>query len=233
MGNRHVFTIAAMFCFALLCLLHLCTQPASAAEPRTVRVGLPPIGQFSRLENGKPVGYVTDQLEQLARYTGWNVSCVLLEDWPACLNALETGKIDLATPARYSAERSNKYLYCSYPAGSSFTAIIALKDSPVIYDDLESISRLRVGTLPRSIWINDFATFMKQRGAAMPVMVEYANREELRVAMGSGQVDAILETVLSLEGNEKILAKCKLTQYYYISLPKNTQLMRELEQAMV
>lgn len=233
MGNRHVFPIAALLCFALLCLLPICTQPARAAEPRTVRVGLPPIGQFSRLENGKPVGYITDQLEQLARYTGWNVSCVILEDWPACLHALETGKIDLATPARYSEERSNKYLYCAYPAGTSYTAILAPKDSQVIYDDLENISRLRVGMIPNSIWLNDFAAFMQQRGAAMPVMVEYATREDLRVAMGSGQVDAVLESVLSLEGNEKILAKCKLTQYYYIALPKNAQLMNELEQAMV
>lgn len=233
MGNRHVFTTAVLLCFALLCLLHLCTQPASAAEPRTVRVGMPPIGQFSRIENGKPVGYITDQLEQLTRYTGWNVSYVILDDWTACLNALETGKIDLATPARYSTERSHSYLYSAYPAGTSFTAILASKDSPVIYDDLETISHLRVGALPNSIWLNDFATFLKQRGAAMPTMVEYPSREALRVAMHNGQVDAILETVLSLESNEKILAKCKLTQYYYIALPKNTQLMHELEQAMV
>ena len=233
MGNRHFFTIAAVFCCAVLCLLQLCTQPVRAAEQRTVRVGMPAIGQFSRLENGKTTGYASDQLEQLARYTGWNVSCVIIDDWAACLRALESGQIDLATPARYSAERSNKFLYCSYAAGTSYTAILALNDSPVIYDDLESISHLRVGTMPNSIWLNDFATFMQQRGAAMPTIIEYPGREELRAAMRNGQVDAILETVLSLEGNEKILAKCKLTKYYYISMPKNKQLMQELEQAMV
>ena len=233
MGNRHLFTIAALFCFVLLCLHHLSSQPASAAEPRTVRVGLPAIGQFSRLEKDTPVGYISDHLEQLTRYTGWNVSCVILDDWAACLHALETGKIDLATPARYSSERAHRYLYCAYPAGTSYTAILAPNESPVIYDDLETISRLRVGSLPNSIWRNDFAAYMQQRGAAMPAIVEYPDREELRAAMRNGQVDAILETVLSLEGNEKILAKCKLTQYYYIALPKNAQLMQELEQAMV
>lgn len=207
MGNRHVFTIAALFCFAVLCLLHICTQPASAAEPRTVRVGLPPIGQFSRLENGKPVGYITDQLEQLTRYTGWNVSCVILDDWDACLHALETGKIDLATPARYSAERARKYLYCAQPIGTSYTAIIAPSDSPVIYDDIESISRMRVGMIPNSIWLNDFAAFMQQRGATMPTIIEYSDQEELRAATHSGQVDAILESVLLLEGNEKNLGQ--------------------------
>ena len=233
MGNRHFFTIAALFCFVLLCLHHLSTQPASAAEPRTVRVGLPPIGQFSHLENDGPVGYISDHLEQLTRYTGWNVSCVILDDWATCLRALETGKIDLATPARYSAERAHRYLYCAYPAGTSYTAILAPNDSQVIYDDLEAISHLRVGSLPNSIWRNDFAAFMQQRGVAMPTIVEYPDRDELREAMRSGQVDAILETVLSLQGNEKILAKCKLTPYFYIALPKNTKLMQELEHAMV
>ena len=233
MGNRHFFSIAALFCGVVLCLLHLSMQPAHAAEQRTVRVGMPAIGQFSRLENGKPIGYASDQLEQLARYTGWNVSCVIIDDWAACLRALENGQIDLATPARYSAERSSKYLYCAYPAGTSYTAILALNDAPIIYDDLESISHLRVGTMPNSIWLNDFAVFMQHRGAAMPTMIEYPGRQELRAAMRSGQVDAILETVLSLEANEKILAKCKLTKYYYISMPKNRQLMQELEQAMV
>lgn len=233
MGNRHLLTIAALFCFALLCLPHFSAQPASAAEPRTVRVGMPLTGQFTRMENSKVVGYVPDQLEQLTRYTGWNVSYVILEDWAACLKALESGNIDISTPALFSAERSHHYLYSSYPAGTSYTAILAPDDSPVIYDDLERLSLLRIGTLPNPIWHKDFATFMQQRGAAMPTIVEYPTRDELRAAMHNGQVDAMLETVLSLERNEKILATCKLTQFYYIALPKNAKLMQELEQAMV
>ena len=233
MANRHSLTMAALICSVLLCLFHFGSAPVHAAQARTVRVGMPPIGQFSRMENGKPVGYIPDQLEQLNRYTGWNVSCVILEDWNACLAALEAGKIDLATPARYSAERAHRYLYCAYPAGTSYTAILAPKDSQVIYDDLESIAKLRVGSLPNPIWRNDFVTFMQQRGAAMPTIVEYPSREAMREAMRNGQVDAILETVQSLLSNEKILAKCKLTPYFYIAMPRNTQLMQELELAMV
>ncbi|WP_374281767.1 diguanylate cyclase domain-containing protein [Desulfovibrio sp.] len=233
MANRHFFTIAALICSALLCLFHIDAQPAMAAQQRTVRVGLPPIGQFSRLENGKTVGYIPDQLEQLTRYTGWDVSCVILKDWNACLNALEAGEIDIATPARYSAERAHRYLYCAYSAGTSYTAILAPKDSQIIYDDLESIAKLKIGSLANPIWRSDFTTFLQQRGAATPTIVEYPSREAMREAMRSGEVDAILESVQSLLSNEKILAKCKLTPYFYITLPKNTQLMQELELAMV
>jgi diguanylate cyclase (GGDEF)-like protein/PAS domain S-box-containing protein len=233
MGNRHSFTIAALFCSVLLCLLDLVMQPAYAATPRTVRVGLNPIAQFTRIENEKPSGYLPDHLEQLARYTGWNIKYVVLENWTACQNALDAGKIDLSAPALHSAERAQRYLYCAYPAGTSYTAILAPNDSPVIYDDLEALAKLRVGVVPNPIWINDFATFMKQRGAAMPTMVEYASRENVREAMRKGEVDATLDSVLALQNNEKILAKCKLTPFYYITSPKNTQLMQELELAMV
>ena len=64
------------------------------------------------------------------------------------------------------------------------------------------------------------------------IMAEYPGRDEERAAMRAGQVDALLESVLSLQSDEKILAKCKLAPFYYITLPQNTQLMQELEQAM-
>ncbi|MBD8895855.1 diguanylate cyclase [Desulfovibrio desulfuricans] len=198
-----------------------------------MRVALPPISQFNRIENGQVTGYIPDYLAQLTRYTGWNITYVIEKDWAACLAALDKGEVDICTPARYSAERARQYLYCAYAGGTSYTAILAPNDSPVIYDDLESLAQLRVGSMGNPIWLKDFTDFIMQRGGTMPTIVEYPGREELREAMHSGQVDAILETVLSLRNDEKILAKCKLTPFFYIGSPKNTKLIQELEQAMV
>ncbi|MCH5145745.1 diguanylate cyclase [Desulfovibrio sp. UIB00] len=198
-----------------------------------MRVALPPISQFNRVEDGQVVGYIPDYLTQLSRYTGWNIVYVVEKDWAACLAALDNGEVDICTPARYSAERARQYLYCAYAGGTSYTAILAPTDSPVIYDDLESLAQLRVGSLGNPIWLKDFTDFIRQRGGTMPTIVEYPGREELREAMHSGQVDAILETVLSLRNDEKILAKCKLTPFFYIGSHKNPKLIQELEQAMV
>ncbi|WP_308584526.1 diguanylate cyclase domain-containing protein [uncultured Desulfovibrio sp.] len=198
-----------------------------------MRVALPPISQFNRIENGQVTGYIPDYLAQLTRYTGWNITYVVEKDWAACLAALDKGEVDICTPARYSAERARQYLYCAYAGGTSYTAILAPNDSPVIYDDLESLAQLRVGSMGNPIWLKDFTDFIMQRGGTMPTIVEYPGREELREAMHSGQVDAILETVLSLRNDEKILAKCKLTPFFYIGSPKNPKLIQELEQAMV
>ncbi|WP_296966744.1 diguanylate cyclase [uncultured Desulfovibrio sp.] len=196
-------------------------------------MALPPISQFNRVENGQVTGYIPDYLAQLTRYTGWNITYVVEKDWAACLAALDKGEVDICTPARYSAERARQYLYCAYAGGTSYTAILAPNDSPVIYDDLESLAQLRVGSMGNPIWLKDFTDFIMQRGGTMPTIVEYPGREELREAMHSGQVDAILETVLSLRNDEKILAKCKLTPFFYIGSPKNPKLIQELEQAMV
>ena len=233
MGNRHFFLLTLLFCFALLCPLQITVHPALADQQRTVRVALPPISQFNRIENGQVTGYIPDYLAQLTRYTGWNITYVIEKDWAACLAALDKGEVDICTPARYSAERARQYLYCAYAGGTSYTAILAPNDSPVIYDDLESLAQLRVGSMGNPIWLKDFTDFIMQRGGTMPTIVEYPGREELREAMHSGQVDAILETVLSLRNDEKILAKCKLTPFFYIGSPKNPKLIQELEQAMV
>ncbi|UIB00470.1 diguanylate cyclase [Desulfovibrio desulfuricans] len=198
-----------------------------------MRVALPPISQFNRVENGQVTGYIPDYLAQLTRYTGWNITYVVEKDWAACLAALDKGEVDICAPARYSAERARQYLYCAYAGGTSYTAILAPNDSPVIYDDLESLAQLRVGSMGNSIWLKDFTDFIRQRGGTMPTIVEYPGREELREAMHSGQVDAILETVLSLRNDEKILAKCKLTPFFYIGSPQHPKLIQELEQAMV
>ena len=233
MGNRHFFLLTFLFCFTFLCPLQLSVQPVFADQPRTVRVALPPISQFNRVDGGQVTGYIPDYLTQLTRYTGWNVIYIVEKDWAACLAALDKGEVDICAPARYSAERARQYLYCAYPGGTSYTAILASKDSPVIYDDLESLAQLRVGSMGNSIWLKDFADFIRQRGGTMPTIVEYHGREELRAAMHSGQVDAILESVLSLRNDEKILAKCKLTPFFYIGSHKDPKLMQELEQAMV
>ncbi len=233
MGNRHFFLLTLLFCFALFCPLQITVHPALADQQRTVRVALPPISQFNRVENGQVTGYIPDYLAQLTRYTGWNITYVVEKDWAACLAALDKGEVDICTPARYSAERARQYLYCAYAGGTSYTAILAPNDSPVIYDDLESLAQLRVGSMGNPIWLKDFTDFIMQRGGTMPTIVEYPGREELREAMHSGQVDAILETVLSLRNDEKILAKCKLTPFFYIGSPKNPKLIQELEQAMV
>ncbi len=233
MGSRHLFFLTILFCSALLCPLHLTASPSYAEQHRTVRVAIPPISQFNRVENGQVSGYIPDYLAQLTRYNGWNVTYVVEPDWNACLNALDKGEIDLCAPARYSPDRASKYLYCSYPGGTSYTAILALSDSPVVYDDLDRIAKLRIGATGNSIWHKDFVDFIKQRGGVMPTMVEYSGREAAREAMHAGEVDAILETVLSLRPDEKILAKCKLTPFYFIGSPQHPKIMQELEQAMV
>jgi hypothetical protein len=81
-------------------------------------------------------------------------------------------------------------------------------------------------------WSKQSQPLGKEPERVVNPMAEYPGRDEERAAMRAGQVDALLESVLSLQSDEKILAKCKLAPFYYITLPQNTQLMQELEQAM-
>lgn len=232
--RKRLFTLL----FLLICSVipgpfHLFAAAAHADQPRTVRVGLHALAQFTRIVNGNVSGYIPDQLTQISRYTGWNVEYVIMNSFAEELRALDAGRIDLAVPALHSAQRAQRYLYCAYAAGTSYTAIIAPGHSPVVYDDLDSIAKLRVGVLPNPIWRDDFLAFLRQRNAATPTLKAYPDRETARAALNKGEVDAVLDTVLSLHENEKILTKCRFSPFYYITRPDNVSLMRELERAIV
>ena len=157
----------------------------------------------------------------------------LMDNFADELKALDAGSIDLAVPALYSAQRAARYLYCAYAAGTSYTALIAPEHSPVVYEDMESIAGLRVAVLPNPIWRDDFIAFLRQHNAAIPTLRPYPTREAARAAMHEGAVDAVLDTVVSLHSDEKILAKCRLSPFYFITRPENAPLMHALERALV
>ena len=60
---------------AFLCLCFLlgacCCMPATAEEPKTVRVGFYPCPFNIKDENGHMSGYAYDYQQDLAAYTGW------------------------------------------------------------------------------------------------------------------------------------------------------------------
>lgn len=130
------------------------------------------------------------------------------------LEALSKEEIDLCAPAFYSSDRARQFLFCSYPSGNSYTAILAPSDSSPFMTTWRAPGKAAYrGPHPTLSGAKDFADFVKQRGGVMPTIVEYPGRNEVREAMRKGEVDAILETVLSLKSDEKILSNASLRHF--------------------
>jgi ABC-type amino acid transport substrate-binding protein len=87
-----------------LCWLTL-LGPANLAQAREVRVGVyqnePKIFMGP---DGQPSGILGDLLVTMARMEGWTLKLVPCE-WPACLDALQAGDIDLMPDLAASEER--------------------------------------------------------------------------------------------------------------------------------
>lgn len=94
------------FLFLLPLMLFLL---ASTATLDIIRVGIydnPPLSFVD--DEQKPQGFLIDVLERIAEEEGWQLEYHLCE-WEACLQALESGEIDLLGPIGYSEERSKRF----------------------------------------------------------------------------------------------------------------------------
>lgn len=86
---RRNFRVLKLLAWMLFCIAQALWSLPSQAASRIVQVGIFPMGGFHDLENGRPVGYDVDYLEQVSRYTGWQVKFVSFDTWHAALSALE------------------------------------------------------------------------------------------------------------------------------------------------
>ncbi|MEG6503189.1 MULTISPECIES: diguanylate cyclase [unclassified Desulfovibrio] len=223
------FRVLKLLAWVLLCIAQALWSLPSQAASRTVRAAIFPMGGFHSLENGQPVGYDVDYLEQVSRYTGWQIKFVNFDTWHAALNALEKNQIDLLGGALHTPERAGRFLYSSYASGITYTALVALKDTPLVYEDFKKFESLRIGVTSDSPWRADFTAYAAHNGFTAPKLIPFALAKDSRDALKAGTIDAILTSVISLEPDETVLAKYDPKPFFYIASRSNTQLMKELE----
>ena len=226
---RRNFRVLKLLAWMLFCIVQALWSSPSQAASRTVQVGIFPMGGFHDLENGRPVGYDVDYLEQVSRYTGWQVKFVNFDTWHAALNALERNQIDLLGGALHTPERARRFLYSPYASGITYTALVAAKDTPLVYEDFKKFESLRIGVTSDSPWRADFMGYASRNSFTAPQLIPFRLAKDSRDALKAGNIDAILTSVISLEPGETVLAKYDPRPFFYITSLNNAQLMKELE----
>jgi ABC-type amino acid transport substrate-binding protein len=223
------------------CLLLLLAVPVLLAEPlpvaaqeaRVVRVGVFPLPGFNHIGEGTVSGYNMDYLEQVALSAGWILTPVVLDNWTDALRALDQGRIDLLGPALHTPDREKRYLFCRYPSGTAFTALVTLRDKTALtYEDFAAFENLRIGTAPSPFWQQNFAAYARRKAFTPPPLLIFNDMADARIAMRAGKVDAILGNAFNLLDDEKLLAKYDPAPFYYITTRQNQGLMAELNQAV-
>lgn len=156
---------------------------------RTVRVGVyqnaPKIFMDA---NGEPTGFFIDLLEEIAVREGWLLAYVPCE-WAACLNALETGRIDLMPDVAYSEARDVRYDFHRIPVAESWSQVYARPGLQI--QGFEDLDGRRVTVLNGSIQQTVFAQMMRGFGYEAEVMSVESFEEAFKLA-AQGEADAAI-----------------------------------------
>ncbi len=104
---------------------------AAFAQQRTVRVGVvdnPP--RIFSTDDGKPAGILGELLEAIAKEQNWQLQAIPC-DMQSCLDALQTGHIDLLPDLAYSEARDHLYDFHPTPALRSWSQIYERPDGSI------------------------------------------------------------------------------------------------------
>lgn len=199
-------TAVGAFCLAVF-LTAVCPLAASAAEPRTIRVGyfaFPGYHEVSESENGpQGSGYGFDFLQMLRRYTNLNYQYVGYENsWLDMQQMLRDGQIDMVTSARKTSQREKEFSF-SDSIGTSFAELsVRSGDSRFRLNDYASFDGMTIGALKANSRNGDLAALARDKGFAYRT-VEYDEEAELTEALRNGEVDGIVASSLRKHTGEK------------------------------
>ncbi len=169
-----------------LCLL----GPAVAgAQPRTVRVGVyanePKIYLNAA---GRASGIFADLLVEIARGEDWTLEFVSCE-WQACLDLLESDRIDLMPDVAYSAQRDQRFDFHQIPVMHSWSQVY--RSPAVSINSILDFDGKRVALLEGSIQTALFKELVTGFGVK-PVLVPVPSLDEAFRLVAAGQADAAI-----------------------------------------
>ena len=224
--------LAAVPVLIIIAIILLSVQPAfaagpiSAAESRTIRVGVVDGGDEQNRDFQKAY------FKALAQYAGWDCEFVPLP-WDECLNGLKSGEIDFLSDVSITEERSAYMDFSAQPMGTEICYMYGPHDTSLAYDDFQAFDGIRVGYEEGSTLLDSFRAFADASGFAFTA-VPYKTDHDATAAMNSGKVDAVIQTsFLQSSGGDKVLAKCGPGLVYIAASKVKPGLKAELDSAMM
>ena len=207
---------------------------AYADMPRTVKVGFFPSGRFNVYDSsGNMTGYNVDYLAHVARRAGWRVEYVRADNWSAALKMFEAGKTDILAPVQLNPERGKRYAFSIYPSGNTYGALITLSgNKDIVYEDFKKFGEIRIGCLKNYVLREEFKSYAARNGF-VPRFVDFRTPPAMFAALASREVDAVATNLTAMTGRHKMLAKFSPAPFYYVTQKYNSEVLRELNEAVI
>lgn len=234
-GTRLQKRLAALLSFALAVCISggFYALPAYGKEKRTVKVAFFPMNGYHEKDSaGNFTGMDVEYLDELCRFTDWNIEYVECDSWDMALELLKDKKIDLVGTAQYSAERASVYQYADLPSGYTFGIIATTPDSSLAYEDFEAMKGIIFGMVKTYVRRSEFLHYLADNGVRSPKIREYNSTAELLDALDKGQIDAMVHTFMEIKEGQRLVGRFAPRPFYYITYPGNDDVVRELNYAI-
>ncbi len=204
-----------------------------ADEDEIVRVGVYQMDGFhSYNEYGELEGYCIDYLNVVAGVTGWKYEYVEVSDFMEGCDKLEAGEIDLIAPAMMTDARKARFTYSELDFGTEFTVLVTNSDrDDLYYEDYEQFNDMKIAVLNNYPLTEYFINYMKIHDFSAE-LVYFDTIDESKAAMKNGEVDAIVNSIMDMEENDKLLARFTPQPFYFLLSKEDTKFLGKLNDAM-
>lgn len=215
--------------FAMILLITGFPMTARALESRTVRVAFFPMEGFHTYSGEEGYGGMdVAYLEELCKYTGWDIVYVDCDSWNDALAKLEAKEVDLVGSAQFSAERAELYDFAALSSGYTFGCLFVTKDSSLAYEDFDSMRDMNFGVVESYIRKAEFLEYLSRNGIDNPRLKEYNTTQEMEEALASGEIDVAVHTLTEVGAGQFLVGKFAYAPFYYITWKGNEALLDEL-----
>lgn len=206
---------------------------ASAQETEVVRVGIYEMTGFQEKgANGVYTGYNMECLKVISMETGWTYEYVAVGSLEQGVQMLEAQQIDLIAPCVMTEDYVQRFDFCQYSLGTEYSVLMTAADrEDIYYEDYEGFENMKVAVVKGYPMTEYFLQYMEQNEFSSE-LVYYENVWQAVSAVDNGEVDAAVTTMMSAEGDYKVLARFMPTEYYYMTWKGNDALLGKLNRAM-
>lgn len=214
-------------------------QTKDSSNARKVRVGFPiQAGLTEKTKDGDYIGYTVDYLNQLGRYVNWDIEYVeaegnLNQQLVILLEMLEKGEIDLLGAMNYNEALEEMYLYPSYNYGTAYTTLCVKEDSSqYVYGDFQNWDGMTVAVYPGMQKRESLLSKFAEVSGFTYEKVECETIKDCVMKVLEGEVDATIQTDISMVEGMRSVARFSPSPYYFAANKEQTDLIREMNVGM-
>ena len=223
----------------ILGIIHICLSMkisyVNAETNNKIKVGYSIVPGFTEVNDGIYSGFSFEYLREISKYTGWEYEFIQMS-LNDVINKLKDGEIDIAGGMFKNEQTMELYDFPEYSTGATYTTLVTLKDNNSIdISNIETLDGIKVGYFETAkVKLEKFNEFCKASGIENVNLIPYpyGDDTEIKEALKSGEIDAIITGDLLNNDEEKVIARFGAVPYYFATTKGNTEIISDLNKAI-